>query len=125
MYADTAVCIDICATKSQKLNKIDQAYETAKDLCSRHPLYDVGWNTLGVMEMERGDLQAAQSSFLRSLEIRPRSISVWVNLGNVAFLAKDYSVAKYWWEQVLLETPSHAHAQQGLDEIRKIETDTP
>ncbi|MAA78621.1 MAG: hypothetical protein CL916_05130 [Deltaproteobacteria bacterium] len=109
----------------RKLDKKEKAYETSKRLCTEHPLYDVGWNTLGVLEMERGDLQAAQEAFLRSLEIRPVSISVWVNMGNVAFLAKDYHIAQYWWQRVLLEDSSHAHAQNGLKEIKRLESMNP
>ena len=109
----------------RKLDKTEKAYPTAKTLCSGHPLYDVGWNTLGVLEMERGNLQAAQKAFVRSLEIRPVSISVWVNMGNVAFLAKDYHVAKYWWERVLMEEPSHGHARDGLQEIERLQKGNP
>ena len=105
----------------RKLDKGEKAYQLSKSLCSEHPLYDVGWNTLGVLEMERGDLKAAQEAFLRSLEIRPVSISVWTNMGNVAFLAKDFHVAKYWWLQVLQEEPEHTHAQNGLLEIERLQ----
>lgn len=105
----------------RKQDKKENAYQLSKSLCSEHPLYDVGWNTLGVLEMERGDLKAAQEAFLRSLEIRPVSISVWTNMGNVAFLAKDYHIAKYWWLQVLQEEPEHTHAQNGLLEIERLQ----
>lgn len=109
----------------RKLDKKEKAYQTAKELCLGHPLYDVGWNTLGVLEMERGNLQAAQEAFLRSLEIRPVSISVWVNMGNVAFLAKDFEIAKFWWLRVIREDSSHSHANDGLKEIERIQTDQP
>ena len=103
----------------RKLNKKEKAYKTALSLCEQHPLYDVGWNTLGVMELERGHLRAAQEAFVRSLDIHPYSSSVWVNMGNVAFLAEDYDVAQYWWERVLQEG-EHEHARAGLAEIARI-----
>jgi len=109
----------------RKLDKKEQAYQMAKKLSVEHPLYDVGWNTLGVLEMERGDLKGAQEAFLRSLEIKPISISVWVNMGNVAFLAKEYQVARYWWMQVLSQEPSHSHALNGLKEVERIQAAQP
>jgi hypothetical protein len=104
----------------RKKGKEQEAYLLAKELCVEHPLYDVGWNTLGVLEMERKEFVAARSAFSRSLSIRPFSVSVLVNLGNVAFLQENYREAGAWWSQALSLLPTHQHATAGLAELKRM-----
>ena len=104
----------------QRKKKHKQAYELGKQLCYDFPLYDVGCNTLGVLEMERKNLSAARVAFQKALAVDPYLVSALANMGNVEFLEKDYDQAQQWWERVLELDPNFQHAQAGLLEIERL-----
>jgi len=51
------------------------------------------WNTLGVAYARFGRIKDAESSFQRALRIDPTFTSSQVNLGNLAYIQKDYRKA--------------------------------
>ena len=104
----------------QRQGKHEQAYTLGKQLCRDFPLYDVGCNTLGVLELERKNFSAARVAFQQALAVDPYNVSALANMGNVAFLEKDYDQAQQWWERVLQLDPELQHAQAGLNEIKRL-----
>lgn len=104
----------------KQTNQQEKAYSLAVRLCAEHPLYEVGWNSLGVLEMEKKEYGAARNAFLRALEITPFGISPLLNMGNVAFLEGKYEEAHNWWMRVVELEPSQSHAQAGLQELKRL-----
>ncbi len=64
------------------------------------------WNALGIAYAKYGRVKEAESAFIRALRIDAAFTSAQVNLGNLAYLQKDYRKAIGSWQGVIrnLET---------------------
>ena len=59
------------------------------------------WNSLGIAYAKYGRIKDAESAFNRALKIDPSFVSARINLGNLAFLQKDYKKALGSWQGVI------------------------
>ena len=92
----------------------------AQELCELHPLYATGWNTLGAILLDKGELDRANEAFVTALNLDPLLLSAMANLGNVAFQKNDYATAKQWWTKVLSVDPSYEHAYRGIEYLEQL-----
>jgi LPS sulfotransferase NodH/glycosyltransferase involved in cell wall biosynthesis/Flp pilus assembly protein TadD len=60
-----------------------EAVALLETLLDRFPGLNAPWVTLGIAQLGRGDLDAAQRAFERALDINPRNLNARVNLGLV------------------------------------------
>ncbi|MEC8381013.1 MAG: tetratricopeptide repeat protein [Myxococcota bacterium] len=96
------------------------AERIAQELCELHPLYATGWNTLGAILLDKGELDRANEAFVTALKLDPLLLSAMANLGNVAFQKNDYATAKQWWTKVLSVDPSYEHAYRGIEYLEQL-----
>ena len=96
-----------------------KALEIGLDLTSKHPNYPTGWNSLGTIYMDIQSLDDAKKCFLKSLDIEPYALLPLLNLGNIAYLKKEYDIAIQYWQQVLHIQPTMEHAKQGIEAARQ------
>jgi len=56
------------------------------------------WNTLGIAYARFGKIKEAEAAFNRALRLDPAFTSPQVNLGNIAYMQKDYRKALNSWQ---------------------------
>lgn len=70
------------------------------------------WNALGVVTSEVNP-SVAQHSFVRSLHLNERGAHAWTNLGTLALLQNDVTLANDAFTRAQSADPDHAHAWLG------------
>jgi Flp pilus assembly protein TadD len=105
----------------QRTNRLTEAREISEQLVALHPVYATGWNTLGAIAIEQGDLQQAHTALIHSLSLNPYSTSTLANLGNLEYIAGDLDSARKWWRETLAIDPNHQHAKNGLNHLKTLE----
>ncbi len=81
----------------------------------KNPTSVAAFNNLGVLKLDKGDLDTAESMFLKAAELAPFLDSPQLNLGNVYLQRKDYKRAETAFKRaVKLETTaSSAYVMLG------------
>jgi tetratricopeptide (TPR) repeat protein len=69
---------------------------------------------LGVFELARGNLPAAEREFLETLRLDPAHVDARVNLGVVAYRRGDRARAAAWWREALALDPRQPLALENL-----------
>lgn len=70
------------------------------------------WNALGVVTSEINP-SVAQHSFVRSLHLNERGAHAWTNLGTLALMQNDVTLANEAFTRAQSADPDHAHAWLG------------
>jgi tetratricopeptide (TPR) repeat protein len=73
------------------------------------------FNQLGLLYVRAGMMEQAIIEYQRSAALG--SVSGMVNLGNIAMLAKDYTVAEQWFALALQNDPDNQTARNSLNQI--------
>jgi tetratricopeptide (TPR) repeat protein len=71
------------------------------------------YNRLGLLYVRAGMYTEAKLAYRRAAELN--SITALVNLGNIALVQKEFTVAEQWFRQALAAQPDNRAAQTGLD----------
>ena len=72
---------------------------------------------LGFLRAKASDLEGARAAFLRAAELDPSRPGPLNNLGNLAYLAKDFDGAVSWWEKSLAADPGQIDARINLAKL--------
>jgi len=72
---------------------LQRAGDVAEAVVAAHPDFADGWNSLGVVEMRRGNRGAAQRAFRKVLELDPGSATAYANLGANDLAGRDLPAA--------------------------------
>ena len=90
--ADQRVLVVLAGYLMQQGN-LQRAGDVAAAVVAAHPDFADGWNSLGVVEMRRGNRDAAQRAFRRVLELDPTSATAYANLGANDLAGRDLPAA--------------------------------
>jgi hypothetical protein len=73
------------------------------------------FNQLGLLYVRAGMLEQAAIEYQRSASLG--SVSAMVNLGNIAMLARNYTLAEQWFNLALQNDPDNQSARNNLNQI--------
>ncbi|KAK4444986.1 Superkiller protein 3 [Podospora aff. communis PSN243] len=101
----------------QKLRKKSTRYLKAAMACFKRAIeLEAGnsefWNALGVVTSEVNP-SVAQHSFVRSLHLNERGAHAWTNLGTLALMQNDITLANEAFTRAQSADPDHANAWLG------------
>ena len=72
---------------------------------------------LGFLKAKASDFPGATAAFRRAAELDPSRPGPLNNLGNLAYLARDYDGAIAWWEKSLAAAPEQIDARLNLAKL--------
>ncbi|QDV07442.1 Tetratricopeptide repeat protein [Planctomycetes bacterium Poly30] len=75
------------------------------------------WNAIGECQRERGDLEAARASFLKSKTLDPRYSRPLANLGALEAREGNLDAAETWLEEAIFEGPDEPAPRANLATI--------
>ena len=78
---------NLCYTLTLE-NRLDEAEPLCREAIRLKPNYFEGYNTLGILQMKRGQYAEAEQSFEKALEIAPNSSLVYANMSVAESLQK-------------------------------------
>ncbi len=93
---------------------LDRALATQTDLAAKHPDDPKVLNDLGNLQMLAGQVDAAESSYRRALEIAPQTTSAHYNLALLLEQRKSWRDAREELGKVLAAEPDNAWAHYQL-----------
>lgn len=73
-----------------------------RKIIAENPYYEKAWNNLGVLLMARGDLQQAESSFLKAIQLNP-----------------DYLIARLKLTELYIQSRQKSKARVALDYLER------
>jgi hypothetical protein len=83
-----------------------------------HPYYN-----LGSAYARKGDLRAAEETFLKSSELNPGDDMSYAGLGYCCEMSQNWKCAAKWYRTALNLNPENSYASQGLDRVsQKLES---
>jgi tetratricopeptide (TPR) repeat protein len=109
----------------QRAGRLDEAAAIYKAILKAHPKSTRGWNLLGSVSIEKGDLVAARRQFEKGIAISPRSAEVHHNLGVVLRLLGDLATSRVHLEEALRLKPGYAEAYHNYVAARRFEPGDP
>jgi len=83
--------IDLLVTSIQ--NSDNNAFQLLIELLEDYPRYGLGWKMAGYMAEQSGDLEVAQMSYQKALELIPEDFELNFNLGNVYLAKSEFNLA--------------------------------
>ncbi len=60
-----------------------------------------GWNNLGIVQLQKGDLEEAKKSIGKVLEIEPDNSGALLNMGNYHFARSEFDAAQTYFERAI------------------------
>ena len=94
--------------------KWDQARPVLTDVLQRSPSNVEAWNLLGIVDSEEHDDAGALAAFTRALQLRPASVDIHNNLGNLYLAGRKFDLAQREYRTVLRIDPRNRDANFNL-----------
>src|SRR5216684_6742340 len=107
------------------LGRVDAAKEILEAAAKNDPKDPHAWYSLGMLEKNSSDTQAAVDDFRRVVELDDSDPDTWYFLGTVYSQLKQFPQAIDAFENALKLNPLHASAQFGLSRAYQQSGDTP
>jgi tetratricopeptide (TPR) repeat protein len=102
---------------SERHSEMDAAVRHYQIAIRLAPDFYPAHNNLGIRELQKGNLKAAEEEFRRVLELNSNSSQAYFNLGNVLYLTQRNEEAKSTIEQGLRRSPSSAMGRYFLGSV--------
>ncbi|MDR2592442.1 MAG: tetratricopeptide repeat protein [Chitinispirillales bacterium] len=99
------------AVDLQNAKKIDQAEAMYKKILEQDPAFSYAWNNLGAIYGARGDLDQAETAYLKALDAQP-SPETYANLANIYIAKNDNAKAAEIVAKGLEKNPNSAALKQ-------------
>jgi tetratricopeptide (TPR) repeat protein len=109
----------------QRKGRLDEATAIYRAIVKAHPKNTRGWNLLGSVAVDRGDMAAARRHFETALATKPNSAEIHHNLGVVLRLLGDLPAARRHLEEALRLKPRYAEAYHNYVASRRFEPGDP
>ena len=94
--------------KAEQHGEMDAAVRLYESALREAPDFYPAHNSLGIRNLQKGDLKAAEEEFRRVLELNANSAQAYINLGNVLYVTRRNEEAKQAIEAGLQLFPSSA-----------------
>jgi len=94
------------AVDLQNAKKAEQAEKLYKKILEQDPTYGEAWNNLGAIHGARGELEQAESAYIKSIEIDPAP-NTFANLINIYLAMEDYDKAQSTLTKGLAQNPGN------------------
>ncbi|HAE21130.1 MAG TPA: hypothetical protein DCG47_02245 [Spirochaetaceae bacterium] len=78
------------------------------------------WNALGIAYAKYGRIKDAEASFTRALRIDPAFVGAQVNLGNLAYMQKDYRKALSSWQVAVKALDAQGKARSASAQMIQV-----
>jgi protein O-mannosyl-transferase len=91
------------------------AVPEAETLTRVHPLFPTGWQTLGMAQLQAGDLGGADAAFTQAQSLAPRDAEPAFRRGGIAWMQDRHEAAVAHWRHALELDPAHKGARRALD----------
>jgi len=89
----------------------------AEDRFTRSPMDADAAEQLGFLKAKASDFAGATSAFRRAAELAPARPGPLNNLGNLAYLERDFDRAIGWWKKSLAAAPEQIDARLNLAKL--------
>ena len=98
-----------------RYNEAIAFYQNALELCEEFPMV---WNNKGLAHFRLCDIDTAQWAYQRAIDINPRFIKPYSNLGILYIeLGHDAEEAKVWFRRALALEPNYQRAKAYLNQL--------
>jgi Flp pilus assembly protein TadD len=102
------------ARKAIESKQLDRALTLAQLACVKSPNRSAAWNTLGRVQMQKGDRKSAIESFEKAVELNPKSSFAQNNLGLALIYDKRYDEAVDALEEAVELEPVESYMWNNL-----------
>jgi len=109
----------------QRKGRLDEAAAIYQAIVKAHPKNTRGWNLLGSVAVDKGDMAAARRHFETALATKPNSAEIHHNLGVVLRLLGDLPASRRHLEEALRLKPRYAEAYHNYVASRRFEPGDP
>jgi predicted O-linked N-acetylglucosamine transferase (SPINDLY family) len=113
MTDDPAAALEAAISLAQKGALVD-AERLLRELLERDPSFARAYNALGVVQLQLGDLDAAEFSLLNALRLAPGDPRVHINLGNLYGIQRRAANAGRHLHEAVRLDPGNATASFNL-----------
>lgn len=113
---DSSVADDTCATlfarglTAHQAGRLDEAAAQYRIIIARDAGHADALHMLGLIDAQRGDLEAAERLIGKAIGLAPRDATARFNLGNVLLQRRKRAAALVSYDQALALDPRHAGA---------------
>lgn len=104
------------AVEAEKAADIKRTIEHLKEIVAIDAADFVAWAKLGSLQMGQKQYADAESSFRRSLALKPEYTPAWINAGKIRMVQKQYEAAIEVFKHTISVDPTLARAHQLLGE---------
>jgi len=105
------------AVDLQNANKVEQAEAIYKRILEHNPAFSLAWNNLGAIYGARGELEEAESAYLKALE-NQNAPETYANLANIYIALEDFDKARDIVAKGLAANPSSAMLKRMDQRVR-------
>jgi tetratricopeptide (TPR) repeat protein len=99
------------ATAYLQLGRVADSQKTVKAVLAQDEHYGEAYNILGLLEIQKGDGDAARGYFEKAIEYRPELIEPYLNLGLLAQKAGQPQIAISYYKKFLERARPKDHGQ--------------
>lgn len=104
------------AGEYEKAADIKRAVLVLKEIVAIDAADFVAWAKLGSLQMSQKEYAEAETSFRRSLALKPEYTPAWINAGQIRMAQKQYEAAIEVFKHTITVDPTLARAHQLLGE---------
>ncbi len=97
---------------------LDVVIERLQEIVERHPDLIAAHTYLGAAWLKKGDLERAEESYVKCLELRPGEVTNFLLLAHLKIRQRKPDDAAILFEQVLEQSPEHFEALAQLGRMR-------
>ena len=101
-----------------EMGSYNEALEYYQQALERYEAFPMVWNNKGLAHFRLHDFDAAQGAYHRAIELNPRFIKPYSNLGILYVeLRNEPEEAKIWFKRALALDPNYQRAKAYLNKI--------
>jgi Tfp pilus assembly protein PilF len=95
----------------------EASHRRAIELGSKYPKYAAAHLALGVVMLEKGDLDGAEASYRAALAIDPDAVTIYIDIGFVCEKRGDLAGAEEWYRKGVAMAPTNGSYREILDSV--------
>jgi tetratricopeptide (TPR) repeat protein len=99
------------ATAYLNLGRMPEAERVIKAMLTQNDRYSVAYNLYGILEIQRGNGDAARSRFEKAVELNPDLTEPYMNLGLLAEKAGQPRIAIDYYKKFLARADPKEHGE--------------
>ncbi|HYC77202.1 MAG TPA: tetratricopeptide repeat protein, partial [Planctomycetota bacterium] len=89
----------------REMGDLDAAFDAYDRVANRHATFAPAWYERGRLNLDRGDLDAAERDLAKACELAPQTADPWIGAGDLANKKRDFAKAKERLDRALALDP--------------------